>query len=109
MPTSGTGGTTGPGSLGGVELDGAHELGPPDREGASVEVVVPPKAFPGKWANAASIARTPHEFTIDFMRVGPGGRMAMVVSRINCSPLLLGELLEKLQEQWDAYSESKPE
>jgi Protein of unknown function (DUF3467) len=88
-------------------MDGAADLTP--QAEPELRVITPPEVFPGHWANAASVARTPHEFTIDFFRVGPGGEQAMMVSRINCSPLLLGELLQTLQEQWDAYKESKPE
>lgn len=90
-----------------MELDGAADLTPQPEP--QVQVVIPPEIFPGHWSNHATVARTPHEFTLDFMRVGPGGQQAMVVSRINCSPLLLGELLEALQAQWDAYQESQPE
>jgi hypothetical protein len=90
-----------------MELDGAADLTPAAEP--QLQLLVPPEQFPGHWANYATAARTPHELTIDFYRVGPGGQQAMVVSRINCSPLLLRELLDALQEQWDAYQESQPE
>ena len=56
-------------------------------------IMMPPEEFAGKWANAASIARTPHEFTLDFMRIGPQGQQGMVVSRVSFSPLLASQLL----------------
>ena len=69
------------------------------------KIITPPEQFPGHWANLVMIARTPHEFTLDFLRVGPGGQQAMVVTRVNCSPLLFGQLLEAMQAQWDTYLE----
>jgi hypothetical protein len=68
-------------------------------------IMIPPEEFAGKWANAASIARTPHEFTLDFMRIGPQGQQGMVVSRVSFSPLLASQLLDLLGEQWQAYTQ----
>jgi hypothetical protein len=67
--------------------------------------MMPPEEFAGKWANAAAIARTPHEFTLDFMRIGPQGQQGMVVSRVSFSPLLASQLLDLLGEQWREYTE----
>ena len=67
-------------------------------------IVMPSEEFAGKWANAAAIARTPHEFTLDFMRIGPQGQQGMVVSRVSFSPLLASQLLDLLGEQWRAYA-----
>lgn len=64
---------------------------------------IPYEEFPGKWANAAAVSRTPHEFTLDLIRIGPSGQSGLVVSRVSFSPLLLGELLDLLQKQWDEY------
>jgi hypothetical protein len=68
-------------------------------------IMMPPEEFAGKWANAASLARTPHEFTLDFMRIGLQGQQGMVVSRVSFSPLLASQLLDLLGEQWQAYTE----
>jgi hypothetical protein len=68
-------------------------------------IMMPSEEFAGKWANAASIARTPHEFTLDFMRIGPQGQQGMVVSRVSFSPLLASQLLDLLGEQWREYTE----
>jgi len=83
---------------------------PPDDQDQSPaeqgpNIMMPPEEFAGKWANAASIARTPHEFTLDFMRIGPQGQQGMVVSRVSFSPLLASQLLDLLGEQWQAYTE----
>jgi hypothetical protein len=78
---------------------------PPDDPDQGPNIMMPPEEFAGKWANAASIARTPHEFTLDFMRIGPQGQQGMVVSRVSFSPLLASQLLDLLGEQWQAYTE----
>jgi hypothetical protein len=67
-------------------------------------IMMPSEEFAGKWANAAAIARTPHEFTLDFMRIGPQGQQGMVVSRVSFSPLLASQLLDLLGEQWREYT-----
>jgi hypothetical protein len=66
---------------------------------------MPPEEFAGKWSNAVSIARTPHEFTLDFLRIGPQGQQGIVVSRVSFSPLLASQLLELLGEHWQSYAE----
>ena len=85
------------------EHEPAEESEQPEQQGPNI--VMPPEEFAGKWANAASIARTPHEFTLDFLRIGPQGQQGMVVSRVSFSPLLASQLLDLLGEQWQAYIE----
>jgi hypothetical protein len=77
----------------------------PDEPEQGPNIVMPPEEFAGKWANAAAIARTPHEFTLDFLRIGPQGQQGIVVSRVSFSPLLASQLLDLLGEQWRAYTE----
>ena len=81
----------------------SEESEQPEQQGPNI--VMPPEEFAGKWANAASIARTPHEFTLDFLRIGPQGQQGVVVSRVSFSPLLASQLLDLLGEQWAAYTE----
>jgi hypothetical protein len=68
-------------------------------------IVIPPEEFGGRWANAAQLQRTPHEFTLDFIRVGPQGQFGTVQSRINFSPLLLAELAELFNSAWQQYTQ----
>jgi hypothetical protein len=84
------------------ETPDESEQGPADQ---GPNIMMSSEEFAGKWANAASIARTPHEFTLDFMRIGPQGQQGMVVSRVSFSPLLASQLLDLLGEQWRAYTE----
>lgn len=83
------------------ELPEESDQSPPDQ---GPNIMMPPEEFAGKWANAASLARTPHEFTLDFMRIGPQGQQGMVVSRVSFSPLLASQLLDLLGEQWRDYT-----
>src|ERR1039458_7411863 len=78
----------------------------PDESQQGPNIVMPPEEFAGKWANAAAVARTPHEFTLDFLRIGPQGQQGIVVSRVSFSPLLASQLLELLGEQWHADRKS---
>jgi Protein of unknown function (DUF3467) len=68
-------------------------------------IVIPPEEFGGRWANFAQLQQTPHEFTLDFIRVGPQGQFGTVVARINFSPLLLAELADVFGKAWTQYTE----
>lgn len=78
---------------------------PPQPGEAQLNIAIPPDEFPGKWANLAQLQRTPHEFTLDFIRVGPQGQFGQVVARVNFSPLLLYQLVDLLNAHWRAYTE----
>lgn len=64
-----------------------------------------PETFAGKWANAAQLARSPHECTLDFIRMGPTGEQGQVVSRVSFSPLLLSELVDLFNDAWQHYTQ----
>ena len=78
---------------------------PQPGEAQQPNIVIPPDVFEGHWANVAQLQRTPHEFTLDFVRVGPQGQFGTVVSRINFSPLLLAQLVEVFNTAWRQYTE----
>jgi Protein of unknown function (DUF3467) len=77
---------------------------PPQGEAEGPNIVIPPEEFGGRWANVAQLQRTPHELTLDFIRVGPQGQFGIVVSRVNFSPLLLAELRDLFNEAWAQYA-----
>lgn len=91
-----------------MELNGAADLRPAAEASDEPQVAlsVTPEVFPGVWANYAEIARTEHEITLDFYRIGPGGQQGMCVSRVNCSPLMLEQLEISIAEQRAAMAES---
>jgi hypothetical protein len=67
-------------------------------------IMLPQEDFEGHWANFAALQRTPHELTLDFIRIGPQGQVGEVVSRINFSPLLLAELRDLFNSAWEQYT-----
>jgi hypothetical protein len=64
-----------------------------------------PETFAGKWANAANFARSPHEYTLDFVRMGPMGQQGQVVARVSFSPLLLSQLVDLFNQAWKDYTD----
>jgi hypothetical protein len=76
---------------------------PPPQQGPNI--MMAPEEFAGRWANMVSVQRTPHEWTLDFFRMGPGWQNGVLVARISCSALLASQLLELLKGQWQAYTE----
>jgi hypothetical protein len=63
-----------------------------------------PEEFAGKWANSAMLQRSPHEFTLDLIRMGPQFLQGQVVSRVSFSPLLLAELADLFNREWAEYT-----
>lgn len=62
--------------------------------------------FGGVWSNIARVSHSQFEFTIDFARIDysevpPRG---VVVSRVNMSPLMVSQLIDALQTNWNAYA-----
>ena len=82
----------------------AMSMPPQPGEIQQPNIVIPPEEFGGRWANVAQLQRTPHELTLDFIRVGPQGQFWTVVARINFSPLLLSELRDLLNSAWEQYT-----
>jgi len=78
---------------------------PPQPPQQPIQIAIPEAEFAGHWANLAQLQRTPHEFTLDFIRVGPQGQIGQVVSRVSFSPLLLYQLVDLLNAHWRAYSQ----
>jgi hypothetical protein len=74
------------------------------------QIAVPEGMSAGVWANFATVSHSPYEFTIDFVRLdfahptGDGGRTGQVVARINLSPLMVTQLMEALEGNWQRYA-----
>ena len=78
-------------------------------EAPSLRIDLPDELTGGVWANFAAVSHSPYEFTIDFVRLDfarqdeestPG----QVVSRVNLSPLMVTQLLEALDRNWQTYA-----
>lgn len=75
---------------------------------AQPEIIIEPNHMAGVWANVASISQTPHEFTLDFIRLdataaAPG--RGIVVARVAFSPLMAGQLTDLLNGAWQRYAQ----
>lgn len=64
-----------------------------------VEVRLPANIEPGVWANAATVKRSDHELTIDFVRLDYGAEplTGVIVARVNTSPKLVEQLISILK------------
>lgn len=74
------------------------------------QITVPESMSGGVWANFAAVSHSPYEFTIDFVRLdfAHGTDAAMpghVVARVNLSPLMVSQLLDALDQNWQKYAE----
>jgi hypothetical protein len=78
---------------------------PPQPPEQGPQIIISPEEFAGRWANAAVLQRTPHECTLDLIRMGPAFQQGQVVARVSFSPLLLSELAELFGAEWRRYTE----
>jgi len=79
-------------------------------EHVNVEVDVPAELFGGIWSNMVVVSHSQYEFTIDFTRIhfaeGPNEnnvRRAVLVQRVNVSPLLVTQLIKALTDNMRKY------
>lgn len=61
----------------------------------------------GVWANFARVGHSPYEFTLDFVRLDYGSEppQGIVVARVSVSPLMVSQLIEALQSNWNVYAQ----
>lgn len=74
-----------------------------------VVVEVPEAIRPGVWANFARVAHSPYEFTLDFARIefdtlGEEVVTGVAVARVNLSPLLVTQLIDALQVNYQRWA-----
>lgn len=75
--------------------------------GQEPDILMLPSELVGVWANRFRVIRSPHEITVDFIRVdcsSPPPGEAILASRVAFAPLLLGELATALGKEWSAYA-----
>lgn len=68
---------------------------------------IDPKQMAGVWANFAQVSHSPYEFTLDFVRVDSTQQppVGIVVSRVSLSPLLVQQLIDALQANWQKFAQ----
>jgi hypothetical protein len=76
----------------------------------SFQITVPESMSGGVWANFAAVSHSPYEFTVDFVRLDfarqhESALPGQVVARVNLSPLMVTQLMEALQTNWEKYAE----
>jgi hypothetical protein len=81
----------------------------PEGEGEQplLEVLIDQQHAAGVWANFARVNHSPHEFTIDFVRIDFAAQphlQGVVVARVAVSPLFVTQLIDALQENWQTYA-----
>lgn len=75
---------------------------------AHLEVTIQPEHLGGVWANFARVSHSPHEFTIDFVRIDFANAPSLtgtVVARVGVSPLFVTQLIAALNENWQRYAQ----
>lgn len=74
-----------------------------------LEIQVPEHLQGGIWSNMVAVSHSQYEFTLDFVRIHFGqppvdDRMqAVLVQRVNVSPLLVTQLISALEENMGKY------
>ena len=76
---------------------------PPSEMG---EILIDAEQMAGTWANFARVSHSPHEFTLDFVRMdfAANPTNGIVVSRVSVSPLFITQLIEALTDNWNDYA-----
>ena len=74
-------------------------------------ITVPADQQAGVWSNWAAINESDHEFTIDFARVDHSvdPNVGVMVARVGISPRMLRQLLDRLNESWEAFTDQLAE
>lgn len=70
------------------------------------KIIVLPEQMAGVWANFARVSHSEHEFTLDFVRLDftEAPPQGIVVARVSVSPLFITQLMDALNENWQAYA-----
>jgi hypothetical protein len=77
-----------------------------EQEQQIVEIRIEPQNQVGVWSNFARVNHSPHEFTIDFIRLDFASEplTGIVAARVAVSPLFITQLIAALQDNWDKYA-----
>ena len=77
-----------------------------EEEVVGPSIIIDPEHMAGVWANYARVSHSPYEFTLDFVRLDFTQKplQGIVVGRVSVSPLMITQLIEALNENWDRYA-----
>lgn len=79
----------------------------PGHNQVHVSLELPDAHKGGVWANFARVTHSPYEFTLDFARLDfatAPDMQGVVVARVNLSPMLVAQLINALETNWEAYA-----
>lgn len=81
----------------------------PEAGGQKIEISVDDALKHGVYANFLVVSHSPHEFTLDFCQILPGGRdgkvKAEVVSRVKIAPTMVGKVIRALNTNMTGYED----
>ena len=84
---------------------------PPEQSGGGkqLNVHVDDELKHGAYANFLVVSHSPHEFTLDFCQVLPGGEpgkpRAEVVTRVKIAPTMVGKVIRALNTNMTTYED----
>ncbi|HVM14979.1 MAG TPA: DUF3467 domain-containing protein [Egibacteraceae bacterium] len=88
---------------------GAQPGGGPPSGSQQINVKVDDAMKYGDYANFLVVSHSPHEFTLDFCQVMPGGKegqvQAEVVSRVKVAPTMVGKIIRALNTNMTNYED----
>lgn len=77
--------------------------------GQQINVKIDDELKHGTYANFLVVSHSPHEFTLDFCQVMPGGNedkvQAEVVSRLKVAPTMVGKIIRALNTNMTNYED----
>lgn len=79
-----------------------------ESQNVETQIVMDPSQLAGVWANWAQVSHSPHEFTLDFVRLDYSSgkpERGIVVARVSFSPLFVTQLIDALADNWQKYAE----
>ena len=77
---------------------------PEEPEQRAHEIIIQPEQLAGVWANFAQVSYTPHEFTVDFVRLDPLLPRGIVVARVSGSATFVMQLIDTLNAVWQDWA-----
>lgn len=83
--------------------------GQPPPSSQQINIQVDDAIKHGVYANFLVVSHSPHEFTLDFCQVMPGGEsgrvQADVVSRVKVAPTMIGKIIRALNTNMTTYED----
>jgi hypothetical protein len=74
-----------------------------------IEISVDDSYKHGTYANFLVVSHSPHEFTLDFCQILPGGKggkvKAEVISRVKVAPTMVGKIIRALNTNMTGYED----